>query len=370
MSREGYRRFGVEEEYLLLKDADGRPADRAADVIHGMRERREQADQEYFLSQLEAATPICRTAGEAAESLERFRGEAASAARERGLVLAGSGMPPAGGETEGTRTPGRRYRRIADALGATAKHQFATGTHVHVEIPSRDAGVRVLRRLARWAPALLAMTANSPVWCEERSGFMTWRYVSYLTWPISGWPPDFTDGSEYDGTIAQLVRAGILLDSGVGTWAARLSDDYPTLELRIADAQLRASDAVVFGALVRALVERCIRDDERGAPPPSAAPALVNASLWLAARDGLEGELMDPSEGDLLPGIDLLERAVETAADELERFGDLALVERRVEALRRDGSPAAQQSGVFEREGIRGLLALYRETWSPARSMI
>lgn len=366
MTREP-RTFGVEEEYLLLDADTGRPSDSAAEVIHGMAELSDMADREYFRSQLETATPICRTAEEARAALEGFRAEMAAASRARGVEPAGSGMPPIGGEEAGTLTPKHRYRMIAERMRETAARMYGTGTHVHVEVPSKDAGVRVLQRLARWAPALLAMTANSPVWCGEDTGFASWRYVSFLTWPISGWPPVFADGAEYDRAIEQLVRSGVLLDSGVVTWSARLSEQYPTIELRLADAQLSAGDAVVHGVLVRSLVERCLREDEQGVPVPSMAPGIVSGALWLAARDGLGGELIDPAEPDPQPAFDLIDRMVAEAADDLDRFGDLELVESHVARLREEGSPARRQLDAFDSGGVDALLELYRTAWGADR---
>lgn len=362
MARESGRSFGLEEEYLFLDSVTGEPVDHAADVIRGMKDQRELASRELYSSQLESATPVCRTADEALLSLEKFRAEAASVASEHGAVLASTGMPPVGGDEKGTLSPGRRYRQLRENLGETASKQFVNGVHVHVEVPSRDVGVRVLQRLARWAPALLAMSANSPVWCSEPTGFMSWRYISLLSWPLSGWPPAFADSKEYDRSVEQFIRAGALLDKGVVTWMARLSENFPTIELRIADAQPRAQDTVVFGVLVRALVERCLREEERGEAMPEIAPGVLNTSIWLAAREGIEGELIDPTEAVPMPGIDLLKRAVDDAADDLRANGDLELVRRRVDEIRVHGSPAKRQLDAWNRGGIAEVLALQRST--------
>lgn len=361
------RTFGVEEEYQLLDAESGRPSDSAFEIVRSLSHLAERADREYFRSQLETSTPICRTADEAFEALATFRHGLTTAAAEHGVTPIGSGMPPVGGEEEGTLTPKVRYHLLADRMRDTAARLYATGTHVHVEVPSKDAGVRVLRRLARWAPALMAMSANSPIWCEEDTGFASWRFVSYLTWPVSGWPPVFADGADYERSVEQLISSGVLLDSGAVTWSARLSERYPTLELRLADAQLSAADAVVHGLLVRALVERCLREDELGTAMPSMAPGIVDGALWLAARDGLSGALVDPADPEPRPALEVVDALVEAASAELERFGDLDLVEGHIDRLRREGDPASRQREAFERGGLDDLLALYRSHWDVPR---
>ena len=64
-----------------------------------------------------------------------------------------------------------------------------------------------------------------------------------------------------------MVGTGTLLDPGMVYFSARLSDRYPTIEVRIADICLRAEDAVLIAALVRALVEFEARSWRDGKPP-------------------------------------------------------------------------------------------------------
>lgn len=354
------RSFGVEEEYLLLDAVDAAPADRAAELIRSIPELGDRVEREFFSSQIETATPVCRHAEEAEASLLAFRRVVSEAAAERGIVLAGTGLPPIGGEAVGTVTPRPRYRAIEAEMRGVAAHQYSTGVHVHVEVPSRAAGAEALGRLSRWAPALLAMTANSPLWCGAPTGFACWRHIKGLAWPVGGYPPPFADDAEYDRAIERLVGSGVLLDSGVVTWVARLSENYPTLELRIADAQLEARDTVAFAVIVRALVDRCLSDAREQPEPPHFIPGLVNGAVWLAARDGVEATLVDPLTAEPMPAFELIGRMVASVRPELERFGDLERVERYVERLRRDGGPARRQLERFREAGVSGLIGLYR----------
>lgn len=352
------RSFGVEEEYLLLDHLTGMPKNRAEQMIRETREH--EPEQEFLLSQLETATPICRTGAEALLSLRDFRRKVASVAAEQHLVLAGTGLPPIGGDVAGMVTPKERYRAIATELRGAAAVQYMTGTHVHVEIPSRDMGVEVLARLARWAPALLAITANSPIWCGDDTGFASWRHPISVAWPLRGYPPEFIDGADYTSAVTQLVESGVLLDSGVVTWAARLAENYPTIELRIADAQLFPEDAVAFALLVRALVERAIQDTQGGVARARYTPGLVNGAIWMAARDGLAGNLIDPLSGRGVPAFELIGEMVGSVQEELDRFGDTQQIAEYTARLMRDGGPARLQRTQFETAGVEGLLSLYR----------
>lgn len=352
------RRFGVEEEYLLLDAETGRPRDVVVPLIAALPGL--EAELEYFESQLETATPVCTRAAEAEETLRTFRSAASRASADLGVVLAGTGLPPVGSEVPGTVTSKPRYQAISRAMGDLTARYYSTGTHVHVEVPSRDIGVEVMARMARWSPVLVALTANSPIARGERTGFASWRYLTTMQWPTAGYPPAFADGDDYDAVVGEFVRSGILVDTGVVNWSVRLSDHYPTVELRTADAQLDPRDTVAFAMIVRALVSRCIAEAERGDPRRDPHRDLVTGAHWQAARNGLGSDLVHPLSGDPVPAHDAVSALVEYAQHELANAGDLELVEEYVARRRSTGDPAAEQLRRFDAGGVPALLDLYR----------
>lgn len=357
---ESARTFGVEEEYLLLDASTGEPTDGAAELILATPELGDQTEREYLSSQLETSTPICQSADEAEAALTKFRTVISRAAGDCGMVLAGTGLPAVGGEAVGTVTPKPRYRRIEAEIRGVGAHQYFTGMHVHVAVPSQDAGVEVMARIARWAPMLLAITTNSPLWCGTPTGFESWRHVMALTMPVAGYPQFFANGMEYEQAVAGLIDSGVILDTGLVDWVIRLSNNYPTVELRIADAQLCAADAVAFATLVRALVDRALSDAEAGIERPRITPGLVNGANWIAARNGLSSDLIDPVTAERLPAFELIDRMLGTIDGELERFGDRERVDGYLGRLREEGTPASRQLSAFGAGGVQGLLTLYR----------
>lgn len=132
--------FGIEEECLLLDEETGLPANRATEVIAAAAALGQTPEREFLSSQLETATSICAAASQAEAALREFRSQVSQAAVRCGVVLASTGLPPVGGETAGMITPDARYRRIFTEMRGAAAHQYVTGTHVHVEVPSRDSG--------------------------------------------------------------------------------------------------------------------------------------------------------------------------------------------------------------------------------------
>ncbi|GAB2554702.1 carboxylate-amine ligase [Leucobacter ruminantium] len=352
-------RFGVEEEYLLLDSETGLPRDGADELIAELPGLR--AEHEFFHSQLETATPVCGTAAEAFDSLREFRSAASAAAARHGLVLAGTGLPPIGATEPGRVTDNPRYGRIQTEMREMVKRYYSTGTHVHIEVPSRDAGVDVFPRIARWSPVLVALTANSPIWLGADSGYASWRYLQLQQWSSSGYPPRFEDAAEYERIVEGLVRTGALFDKALVNWSIRLSEKFPTIELRTADAQLASDDAVAFALILRALVHHALAEGEAGEQSPAIQPDLLRGAHWVAARNGLGSELADPENGESRAAFELVDELVERIAPSLEATGDLAHVERFVAARRADGGPAAMQSRAWREGGIAAVLELYRQ---------
>ncbi|MHA3685193.1 carboxylate-amine ligase [Leucobacter sp. HY1908] len=351
-------RFGVEEEFLLLDQTSGLPRDGAVELIRAIPELR--CEHEFFYSQVETATSVCETAATALEELGEFRRRASAAAAGQGLVLAGSGLPPVGGSQPGRVVEKQRYLDIGRTMRGMVTRYYSTGTHVHVEVPSRDAGVEVFARIAQWSPVLVALTANSPVWLGGDTGYASWRYLSIQQWPSSGYPPNFANAHEYDTVVHDLVRAGALLDPALVNWSIRLSDKYPTIELRTADSQLTSADAVAFALIVRALVARALRERDAGEPFERVQPDVLRGAHWIAARNGLGADLVHPSLGEPRPAFDVVTALMDYVSGELDDAGDLAIVERYLERLRAAGGAAQRQLEAWRNGGAAGLLHLYR----------
>lgn len=365
--RRGAPRFGVEEEFLLLDAVTGMPSDGADQLVSVLAGKAGlRAEYEFFHSQLETATPVCEHASQAFAALGEFRVAAAQAAAEHGLVLAGTGSPPVGGEIPGRVTDNARYREIHATMRGMVHRYYSTGTHVHIEVPSRDAGVDVMNRIARWSPVLIALTANSPLWYGEDSGYASWRYLQLQQWPSSGYPPEFASATEYEAAVDGLVGAGALMDKALVNWSIRLSEKFPTVELRTADAQLASEDAVVLGLLLRALVHRALEERASGAPLLAVQRDLLRGAHWVAARNGLRSELVDPHAGVPRPAFDVISDLVDYLLPSLEVSGDLVHVERFLAKRRADLGGATLQLAAWDGGGMPALLELYRLGSQPA----
>ncbi|MFD0273103.1 glutamate--cysteine ligase [Kitasatospora sp. NPDC127111] len=354
--------LGVEEEYLLLDAATGLPVARAAQVREAARLQpsleRDEVQRELLQAQLEVATPICHDLEEAGGHLLRMRLALGEAARQQGCRLAACGAAPFTDRLPVPVTDTARYRTMRADTRLLTDQQLITGMHVHLGIPDRGAGVTVMNGLRAWLPLLIALAANSPLWQNTDTGFASWRTVVFGRWPVSGPPPFFDGADAYDRRTRALVERGLIRDIGQVYWHIRLSERFPTVEVRAMDVQLRPDEAVMLTGVVRALATRALGDARAGHGIPPIEQEMLAAAVWHSARHGCTTTVFDPLSGRLSKACDavaaLLDHLDPVIGDSADRRHVVPVLER----LLRDGNGAARQLRQLRTEGRSGLVAM------------
>ncbi len=345
------RTFGVEEELLIVSADSGWPLPLARAVLDAAARSGPGSSPgpalttEFKQEQIEVNTRPCETAEDLRAEIVAGRSLADDAARTVGARIAASGTPPL---MHTTPTEGdQRYSTLSRRFGMVAREQITCGFHVHVSVDSRDEGVAVLDRIRPWLPVLLALSANSPFWNGEDTGFASYRTQIWSRWPSAGPAELFGTAAGYDATIARLIRTGVLLDEGMVYFDARLCRHQPTVEVRIADICLRADDAVVLAAAVRALVETTAAEWRAGVPAPAVRTDTLRLADWQASRFGLRGELLDTATGDPRPASAVVEDFTAHLEAALDDVGDLPLVRDGIARILERGSGERLQRQAF-----------------------
>jgi glutamate---cysteine ligase / carboxylate-amine ligase len=349
--------MGVEEELLLVDDA-GHPRGVASSVLSVAGETAE-VDAEFLDEQIETGTEPCTGAEELAGELRRRRRAANDAAGTSGARVAALATSPVA--VDAHLSPGDRYRRIVDQYGRLASEQLSSGCHVHVEVTDLEEGVGVLDRLGPWLPVLRAMTANSPYWHGEDTGYESYRSTVWNRWPSAGPTGPFGSLAGYDRAVTAMVDSGALLDEGMVYFDARLSRALSTVELRVADVCLEVDDAVLYALLARALVSTEARRWREDRPPSDVRAEVLALAHWRAARSGLTGDLVHPRTGLPAPAHAVLGALCEHVADALAEAGDSELVATGCARLRERGTGASTQRALAAQHG-GDLAAVVRET--------
>jgi glutamate---cysteine ligase / carboxylate-amine ligase len=220
---------------------------------------------------------------------------------------------------------------------------------VHVSVTSDDEGVAVLDRIRVWLPSLLAVSANSPFWQGADSHYASFRSQAMIRWPSAGPAGVFGSAAAYHALVSAMVASGVLLDEGMVYFDARLSRQYPTVEIRAADVCMDARDAVLVAGLCRGLVETAARDWNAGRSAPDVPTEMLRLATWQAGRFGIDGDLLDPLTGASRPSAEILDALVEYVGPALDADGDLDLVTERLAEVRDRGNGARRQRSVLER---------------------
>jgi carboxylate-amine ligase len=240
----------------------------------------------------------------------------------------------------------------------TAQEQLTCGCHVHVGVESDDEGVAVLDRIRSWLAPLLALSANSPFWQGEDSRYSSYRSQVWSRWPSAGVNDVFGSARAYHDTVREMVASETVLDSAMVYFDARLSQRYPTVEMRVADVCLHSEDAVLIAALVRALVDTAVWDWTAGREPDSVRTEVLKLASWRAGRSGLDGALIDPTTRRPCPALAVLEHLCAHVREALEANGDYIEVVGLKNALLRRGNGAQVQRAVYRETGrLRDVVA-------------
>ena len=193
-------------------------------------------------------------------------------------------------------TDDARYRELLRRFPHAMSTSGTCACHVHVGVPTRQAGVEVLLRLRRWLPALIALTAGSPIWRGRDAGWASQRIRLVSRWPTAVPPPPVSTVEEYDERVRADVASGAALDARSVYYLARLSPRYPTVEVRVADVCPTVEDTVSYAALVRALVATALDDWLSGRPAETVPQERLRRSCLEAARVGPDRH--DPGRAD------------------------------------------------------------------------
>ncbi|MCW2134124.1 glutamate--cysteine ligase [Arthrobacter sp. VKM Ac-2550] len=352
------RTFGIEEELMLVDPGSGATVPVAGQVMDlyarsgspminpGAGVPAVALTHEFVHEQIETATAVHTTLNGLTRDIVAGRARADALARQVGARAVALGTAPLPAELHTVRLP--RFEAIRNRMGLTAVQQLTCACHVHVGIESPEEGVAVLDRIRVWLPILAALSANSPFWHGTDTGYASFRTQLWGRWPTTGPTEIFGSADAYRRLVRNLLTTGVLLDEGMVYFDARLSRNYPTVEIRVPDVCLTVNNAVLIAALARALVETAARQWRSGQPPPVMPAPLLKLASWQASRHGVEADLLHPLEARPGPAKDIISLLLNRTLPALADAGDDARTEELLKALLRRGTGSSEQRNAYK----------------------
>src|ERR687894_1009121 len=349
---------GVEEEFQLVDPHTRELVPAIEAVIGASPDGSGRMGRELFQDCVELRTPVFSDVAGLGRQLPALRREVAKAANTAGVRIAGAGLHPISDPFVQEFTPGGRYRRMEEELGALARLQIIYALHVHVGVPDEDAAIQATNALLRHVPILIALSANSPFWHGMDTRFACARAKIRDASPRSGLPPTFRDWEEFEGYTEALVAMGNIPDFSWFWWDVRPHPRHGTVELRVPDAQAEPDYVIALTALTQCLVataEDYVPEDAR----------YTSENKWRAIRRGLDARLYDfetkEEKGARETAGDLVARLRPVSQDlrcEAELEGVLEILER--------GNGAELQRAAYEKRGsLQDVLDYLLEATAP-----
>ena len=324
----------VEEEFALLDRESLELVNRFEEVQAAAQDTALEPNLvgELIASEVEVKTGKQASFADVPAALAERRAALTALVEPLGLVLGATGTHPWSSWRDQRIIDTPHYRRNDELLKYVVWRNNTFGVHTHVAIRGADRAVRVTTALRNWLPELLAVSASSPFHEGVDTGLHSARTQVFTRFfPRCGVPDVFRSWDEHAAYVRFLYDTGSVDEPTQLWWSVRPHMQFPTVEIRICDAQPELAEAQSLVALMVSLTARCARAIDEGEPLPEHPHRLIEENTWRAIRHGLSGELIDLERGDVLPARARVERLVEwvlPVADEIGASPWLRVPER------------------------------------------
>src|SRR5207302_1030925 len=339
--------IGIEEE-LMIVDAETLELTNSIEtMLDALPQAEGQVKPELMESVLEIATNPCKNTREAGAQLRDLRRLTQRTAADHGLAIGSAGTHPFAMWEDQRIVARPRYRDLISALRFVARQELIFGMHVHVGIDDPEKAIHVANGMRVHVPVLLGLSANSPFWRADATGLASTRTPIFRAFPRVGIPPTYKDWADYEQRIEFMVHARVIEDYTYLWHDVRPHPNFGTVEIRVMDSQTRVEHTLGLAALVQGLVKELAEHYDAGSRLSRYPFEMLDENKWLAARHGLEGELVDLPHSNRVQTRALARRLIDRMKEHCQDLGSLAELDA-VEDLLERGSGSARQVVVYE----------------------
>jgi carboxylate-amine ligase len=317
---------GLEWE-LMLADADSGDLVPAAPGILQVLDGGEKITAELLTNTVEITSDPRQRIAEAIDDL-RGRIELVSRQAElHGARLLSAGSHPFARWHDQHITEKSRYRTLVDRTQWWGRNLMIWGIHMHVGVDDGRKVMPIVGELTRFVPHLQALSASSPFWAGEQTGYASNRALVFQQLPTAGLPWELRDWDSFEGYVEDLVRTGIISEVTELRWDIRPAPRWGTVELRVCDSVSNPLEFGALAALAQCLVEWCARRLDSGEVFEPLQPWFHRENKWRAARYGLDAVAITGRDGSQAPVREHLAEllpVLEPIADELGCLTELS----------------------------------------------
>ena len=218
---------------------------------------------------------------------------------------------------------------------------------MHIGLDDPDKAIHVTNGMRVHVPILLALSANSPFWQGQQTGLQSTRTPIFRAFPRVGIPPRYDDFDDWTKRIEFMIRSKVISDYTYLWYDVRPHPNFGTVEVRVMDAQTRLEHTLALAALVQAMVKELCEHFDAGVELSSYPYEMLDENKWLAARHGLDGDLVDLPSKDRVATKELARRVIERVREHAQELGSDGELDG-IEDLLQRGNGASRQIVVYE----------------------
>ncbi len=320
--------LGVEWEFALV-DAVTRDLSNEAPAVIAELGEHPHVHKELLRNTIEIVTGICENSGQAMDDLSGTLGTVRQVVEDRGMELFCAGTHPFAKWSSAKLTDAPRYAELIKRTQWWGRQMLIWGVHVHVGVSSAHKVMPIITSMLNYYPHLLALSASSPWWEGEDTGYASNRAMMFQQLPTAGLPFHFQAWAEFEGFVHDQKKTGIIDHINEVRWDIRPSPHLGTIEVRIFDGVSNIRELSALVALTHCLIVDLDRRLESGESLPTMPPWHVQENKWRAARYGLDAEIiLDAASNERLVTEDLIDvlNRMEPVARQLNCSDELAWV--------------------------------------------
>jgi carboxylate-amine ligase len=316
--------IAVEEEFAILDPETLSLVNRFEEVQAAARGTavEEHLVGELIASEVEVRSGRCVTFADLVARMGERRRQLTELADGLGIALGAVGTHPWSPWQEQRIIDTPHYRRNDEILRYVVWRNNSFGLHVHVGIRGADRAIAAHNGLRGYLPELLALSASSP-FVEGCFTFLHSARTQIFTrmFPRCGVPDAYDGWAGFETYVRTLYETGSIDEHTQLWWSVRPHLAFPTVEIRICDAQPDLAESHSLAALAYSLTARIMRAYDEGERLPDLPHRLIEENLWRALRHGLSGELIDLRTLEVRPARAALEELIEWVLPVAEELG-------------------------------------------------
>jgi carboxylate-amine ligase len=339
--------LGIEEELMIVDAETLELVNGIETMLESMPDTEGDVKPELMESVLEISTTPTRNTREAGDQLRELRRSVQATAHQHGLAIGSAGTHPSAMWEDQRIVARSRYRDLIAALRFVARQELIFGQHVHVGVDDPDKAIHVANGMRVHLPLLLALSANSPFWRAQATGLQSTRMPIFRAFPRVGIPPTYKDFEDYSRRIAFMIESKVIADYTYLWYDVRPHPNFGTVEIRVMDSQTRIEHTLGLAALVQALVKELCEHFDAGRRLSTYPYEMLDENKWLAARHGLDQELVDLPRTKRVPTRELAMRVLDRVRHHAEELGSADELDG-IEDLLDRGTGASRQLVVYE----------------------